>query len=78
MAFSAALAMTNVSNQIGLFESDQAITTFGYKYCRSGQTSRKIWLTYNDIQRVCLICFCFRLTKIESLGVFNTQLLNNL
>jgi tRNA (guanine-N7-)-methyltransferase len=37
--FSAALAIANVSNQIGVFESDKAITPFERKYWQSGQCS---------------------------------------
>jgi tRNA G46 methylase TrmB len=37
--FSAALAIANVSNQIGVFESDKAITPFERKYWQSGQSS---------------------------------------
>ena len=37
--FSAALAIANVSNQIGIFESDKAITPFERKYWQSGQSS---------------------------------------
>jgi tRNA G46 methylase TrmB len=37
--FSAALAMANISNQIGVFESDKAITPFERKYWQSGQIS---------------------------------------
>ena len=37
--FSAALAIANVSNQIGIFESDKAITPFERKYWQSGQNS---------------------------------------
>lgn len=37
--FSATLAIANVSNQIGVFESDKAITPFERKYWQSGQSS---------------------------------------
>mgnify|MGYP006096820653 FL=1 len=37
--FSAALAIADVSNQIGVFESDKAITPFERKYWQSGQSS---------------------------------------
>ncbi len=37
--FSAALSIANVSNKIGVFESDQAITPFERKYWQSGQSS---------------------------------------
>jgi tRNA (guanine-N7-)-methyltransferase len=37
--FSAALTIANVSNQIGVFESDKAITPFERKYWQSGQSS---------------------------------------
>ncbi|MFQ3189886.1 MAG: tRNA (guanine-N7-)-methyltransferase [Paraglaciecola sp.] len=37
--FSAALTISNVSHQIGVFESDKAITPFERKYWQSGQSS---------------------------------------
>ena len=37
--FSAALAVANIPSQIGIFESDQAITPFERKYWQSGQSS---------------------------------------
>jgi tRNA (guanine-N7-)-methyltransferase len=37
--FSAALAVANVDSQVGIFESDKAITPFERKYWQSGQSS---------------------------------------
>jgi tRNA G46 methylase TrmB len=40
--FSVALTMANVSSQIGIFESEQAITPFERKYWQSGQSSWRL------------------------------------
>jgi tRNA G46 methylase TrmB len=43
--FSAALAIANIQNQIGIFESERAITPFERKYWQSGQSSWQLLAT---------------------------------
>jgi tRNA (guanine-N7-)-methyltransferase len=43
--FSAALAIANVRNRIGIFENDKAITPFERKYWQSGQSSWQLLAT---------------------------------
>jgi tRNA G46 methylase TrmB len=45
--FSAALAIADVHSQIGVFESDQAITPFERKYWQSGQSSWQLVANLN-------------------------------